>query len=58
MEVLALKLKFLTLVLMAIVMVSSAADAPAPSPVSGAPVFAPAAAVASLCALVFGFFFY
>ncbi|XP_010934741.1 arabinogalactan protein 13 [Elaeis guineensis] len=58
-----LKLRFFAVAMLAVVMASSlvekaaAADAPAPSPTSGASVAAPAAALASLATLAFGYLF-
>ncbi|XBJ26497.1 hypothetical protein VPH35_003901 [Triticum aestivum] len=53
-----LKLRILAVAAAAAVMVStvSAADGPAPAPASGASAAAPAVAMASLTALVFGYF--
>ncbi|KAM3405155.1 hypothetical protein ACQJBY_007942 [Aegilops geniculata] len=54
-----LKLRILAVAAAAAVMVGtvSAADGPAPAPASGASAAAPAVAMASLTALIFGYFF-
>lgn len=52
----SMKMRMVAVAMMAIVSAAAAAEAPAPSPTSGASTAAPAAVIASLTALAFGFF--